>query len=1762
MAPGCPALRTARALVLGAVLWIFLFTPVIQIFANPTGGVVVLGDAQIQSTFPGLTTIHQQTDRAIIDWSSFNIASGEHTQFIVPDASSATLNRVLDGGPSLLNGTLTSNGQIFLINASGIIFGQGSVVDVAGLTASTLNLSNSDFMAGGAMVYQGTSTAGVSNAGEIRASSGDVFLIGLQVNNSGSIRAPNGTVGLAAGTDVLIMPAGDERVVVRNAAGPQRGTGVTNSGLIQANVAELKAHGGNVYALAIRNTGRIAATAATRQGGRIILSANGGNIENTGSLVARGSAGSGGQIKINAGSRGRVSLGGRVDADGPTGRGGSIDVSAGEVTVRRAIVVSADGKTAGGEIEINARPADEGAVAPPATTTFIDGTIRADSASGMGGVIRLGGNTLTLGGEALISASGATGGGSIFAGGGMQGLDARMTNSTQVEIQQGAILTANAGSSGDGGTVMVFASGQLSFAGSVQARGGLLGGDGGQAELSGKQALVLESLTGRVDLSAPQGMAGTLLLDPNDILISDCVVGNTITNPAQANALRASDISAWLDANCGNLIIQTDVNAAGGSGDITLAGLIQWSSHASLTIQAQRDFIMTAQGAIQAMGAGNVTVNAGRSVQIQSGAEILTHSGNVTLNANQGTTSFEGDFQSIIIGGHVISDSGNITLAGRSGGTETVAILLDNGGAVTAGGFGVVTLQTLGGSVAGHGAITTWGLKLQGAGDFFLSSTDNAVQTITSIGTIGSVQIINTLGLTVGSIGEDSGLSTLRGVSIITTNTDHIRVNENITSQGGVITLTGFGIEVNGSRISNAGKGSIYLNAQREINANSGATISVVNGLMKLDANQQTTPTGGNFAGILLSNATLTTTGTGAIVLNGRGGDSGDANTGILLLNGATIHSTSTGPNAGSITLLGTTGGGGSGNHGVALQDAGTAIISAGGKVQMSGSGAGTGTENTGVSLGENTAVTNSGEILVLTDTVALSGAASVGGGGTLEVRTVSAGTTIGLGDGAAGTLLLDNAAIGALSGLSHITIGSLTPAYVDVRATTWHAPLTIQTLGEIVVSGQILDLGGMVTLSACSTLLCADIATAGGDILISSPLTLGASATLDTTNHGAVPAGAAITLGGVVYGSFNPTADLTLNAGTLGVVTVQGDAGQNGAPLHALSLTGGTLAGAPQIYAQTFSATFNGVTDLSHLNATTATVNGRTGDDTFIFIQVPASLMVNGAAGSDTLTFAAATSPVTVCADSLTSIENVIGSASHADTLIGHAAGGNVFQITAPNAGTLGTLHFSSFENLTGSVSGTSQFVFLNQATVSGRVDGLGNPQAVIIVNDSGLQSGQTYTITSSQISVAGRTYAFQGITTLGLNLGAGNDTTATSFYTFAQNFNGGGGNNQLLVDGTTVVTTPLTRPGFGTISTTGFATSTTGAPPKITNVFLQNFVFIASTLLTDSTQTNNYNTTSIAGAFWAGSVGSVGAQIAASVLGGGAGGTGGISSFFNGAGALGSVGGGGPVSQSLQSQMDASTSATTERELNLSLGGDGTVRLQNGGGLLSIAPGIGAASSNSLAQLEASMSLLAQSELSLGAIGRAEAPLTPQGGAQPITLGDPLPSPGMRQFLSRAANPSAFSTLYLALGGDGTARLEYGYGSITMEVNDRPVPAAIESSLSSSISPGSFGELAHALGAEGEYHLLPDQGLALMDAAGSPAPADVKIFLRVQLAPATEAQLSRTLGGDGSALVQPADGMEHMSLDGTPAGPFVMLKLQNATSPESVMELDSALR
>ncbi|MDC0312033.1 filamentous hemagglutinin N-terminal domain-containing protein, partial [bacterium] len=236
--------------------------------ANPSGGIVVHGGAEIGEGLNGHLSILQSTDKAIINWADFSIGKGEVTQFVQPGAGSAVLNRVVSGSPSAIHGALKANGKVFVINPNGILVGPSGRIDVGGLVLSTLDVSDADFLGGGDMLFKGNSSAGVKNMGRINAIGGDVFLIGKTVENTGTITASKGTVGLGAGSEVLIAANPDatgQRVFVR--AGTS-GNLIDNSGSISAAAVELKAHG-NAFALAINNSGSVRATGVNRSGGRV-----------------------------------------------------------------------------------------------------------------------------------------------------------------------------------------------------------------------------------------------------------------------------------------------------------------------------------------------------------------------------------------------------------------------------------------------------------------------------------------------------------------------------------------------------------------------------------------------------------------------------------------------------------------------------------------------------------------------------------------------------------------------------------------------------------------------------------------------------------------------------------------------------------------------------------------------------------------------------------------------------------------------------------------------------------------------------------------------------------------------------------------------------------------------------------------------------------------------------------------------------------------------------------------------------------------------------------------------------------------------------------------------------------------------------------------------------------------------------------------------------------------------------------------------------
>jgi filamentous hemagglutinin family protein len=268
--------------------------------ALPTGGRVQAGAAVIGAPSGSALTINQSSSRAIIDWSSFSVGQAGSVQF--NNGSGATLNRVTGQAGSTIDGLLAGTGSVYLINPSGVIVGKSGVVKVGGsFVASSQDLANGRFMAGGDLTFAGTSTAAVINFGKIGALGGDVALIASKVENHGEITAANGTAGLLAGYQVVLRDRALDDGKFAVALGGAD-TSSTNVGLIQAANAELRANGGNVYALAGNTGSVIKADGVAASDGKVFLVAEGGALTVRGEIDATRADGTGGQVETSGAS--------------------------------------------------------------------------------------------------------------------------------------------------------------------------------------------------------------------------------------------------------------------------------------------------------------------------------------------------------------------------------------------------------------------------------------------------------------------------------------------------------------------------------------------------------------------------------------------------------------------------------------------------------------------------------------------------------------------------------------------------------------------------------------------------------------------------------------------------------------------------------------------------------------------------------------------------------------------------------------------------------------------------------------------------------------------------------------------------------------------------------------------------------------------------------------------------------------------------------------------------------------------------------------------------------------------------------------------------------------------------------------------------------------------------------------------------------------------------------------------------------------------
>ena len=396
--------------------------------ANPTGGQVSSGKATITGQGTSTVTVNQSTQRGVINWTTFSNSAGEKIIFNQPNAAAVTLNRVTGSQVSTLMGALSANGQVYLINPNGILFGKGSTINAAGLVASTAGLSDQAFMKGGtkfAFQTPGLDTASIINQGTISISnSGIAAFVGPQVVNSGVIEAHYGQIALAAGRTFTLDLAGDGLI----SFAPSDAVVATgaNGALVQA--------GGSIVA----ESGSVLLTAQTA---RQVVNQS---VAVTG-LVSAAQASVGADGVVHFGRAPRQSM-------------------AKAMTQPQAGTVTISGT---GDVAV-------------AATAKID----ASAKQGLGGQVSVTGANVDVQGG-VITANGSTGGGQVLIGGGARGQGA-LAHATTTTVEQGATITADATQKGDGGHVVLWSDQATEFAGAISANGGAQGGNGGLIETSSK----------------------------------------------------------------------------------------------------------------------------------------------------------------------------------------------------------------------------------------------------------------------------------------------------------------------------------------------------------------------------------------------------------------------------------------------------------------------------------------------------------------------------------------------------------------------------------------------------------------------------------------------------------------------------------------------------------------------------------------------------------------------------------------------------------------------------------------------------------------------------------------------------------------------------------------------------------------------------------------------------------------------------------------------------------------------------------------------------------------------------------------------------------------------------------------------------------------------------------------------------------------------------------------------------------------------------
>ena len=893
--------KTLKAGMMSIGLFGFVIgTPGAALAANlPTGAQVVSGDVNINQLSNDAMRIVQGSQSAIVNWQSFDIGHGALVDVVQPNVDSAMLSRVIGNNLSEIHGSLNSNGNLYLINPNGILFGESAQVNVYSLIASTLDISDSDFLTGN-IHFTGDSEKSVINLGTINSESFTALIAG-DVQNLGDIITPGGDAALLSGDAVIEVGEAAGGKITMDLSGLLGGS-ASNSGSIDVSSAD--STGGSVVMIgeSVSNAGTIDASGATG-GGEVLI---GGDYQGDNPLLSNAQntvvSGSISADAIKNGDGGRVI----VWADNTTDFSGSISVVGG-VSSGNGGFVETSGKNIlkfTGSVDATAENGETGDL----LLDPIDITITAATTSGIQNTSSTwesddsAGSSILNVSDLLTSLSSAN-----------VTISTQQNSSGQTAPAGGDITVSTAiNNSGNNNNLTLIAGEDISifFPITMGASGDLTLQAGQRSDINSGAVLATAALT-----------ANDLVVEADTgITIINSVVDSMDLTINQTGGVNVSNTQAFtLTANSNN----NNITATTSSGNLSIASINAGSGTVDLTASGGNilDSTPSDDSAVN-ITAASVSLAGSTGVGATGLGDIDTAASTLELSTTSSGNIFVADSDAVTLASSSTSSNGNIDVRTVSGDlTVSSAVTADGSGDITLNSAGSLLINNVLTSTSGDLSLTgatgvthsaAGDLTTSGAGTITVASTANDVTMVD--GTVftaggGSVSVTGADEVLLGKIANPLGTVSVTATAgdISDETSAEGTANENIS--GTTVTLssaTGIGasgaandIDIAATTIvaSDSGTGGIYLTETDDLAI--GAT-STTAGAISISASGAVTTSGDITAAggaLSISGVDLTNTNT---ITGGSNGLTLDAGTGTLT---STAGNITNGGSAGSITL-------------------------------------------------------------------------------------------------------------------------------------------------------------------------------------------------------------------------------------------------------------------------------------------------------------------------------------------------------------------------------------------------------------------------------------------------------------------------------------------------------------------------------------------------------------------------------------------------------------------------------------------------------------------------------------------------------------------------------------------------------------------------------------------------------------------------------------------------------------------------------------------